>query len=56
MKEVMLEPDEIERIADELLAAAANRLPIKRLTARYPEMTIDDSYAVQSLWGRRNEW
>ncbi|MCU1478154.1 MAG: 2-oxo-hepta-3-ene,7-dioic acid hydratase [Subtercola sp.] len=55
MKEVMLEPDEIERIADELLAAAANRLPIKRLTARYPEMTIDDSYAVQSLWGRRNE-
>jgi 2-oxo-hept-3-ene-1,7-dioate hydratase len=51
----MLEPDEIERIADELLEAAASRVPVKRLTARFPEMTIDDSYAVQALWGRRNE-
>ena len=26
-----------------------------RLTARYPEMTVEDSYAVQQLWRRRNE-
>ncbi|MCU1480405.1 MAG: 2-oxo-hepta-3-ene,7-dioic acid hydratase [Subtercola sp.] len=51
----MLEPDHIERIADELVEAAANRVPIERLTARYPDMTIDDSYAVQALWGSRRE-
>lgn len=27
----------------------------RRLTARYPEMTVEDSYAVQQLWRRRNE-
>lgn len=51
----MLDAEEIARIADELVEAAATRVPIKRLTARYPDMTIDDSYAVQSLWRSRNE-
>lgn len=51
----MLDPADIARIADELVEAAANRVPVKLLTSRYPDMTIEDSYAVQSLWGRRNE-
>lgn len=51
----MLQPEIIEGIADELVAAAATRVPVPRLTARYPEMTVEDSYAVQSLWRTRNE-
>ncbi|MCI4657890.1 2-oxo-hept-4-ene-1,7-dioate hydratase [Cryobacterium zhongshanensis] len=51
----MLDPEVIARIADELVDAAATRVPVKLLTARYPGMTIDDSYAVQSLWRERNE-
>ncbi len=51
----MLEPTTIEAIADELLEAARTRTPVPRLTARYPDMTVEDSYAVQQLWRRRNE-
>jgi len=51
----MLDEDTIARIADELVDAARSRTPVPRLTARYPEMTVDDSYAVQSLWRSRNE-
>jgi 2-oxo-hept-3-ene-1,7-dioate hydratase len=42
-----------EAIADELFAAQEARSILPRLTARYPDMTIDDSYAVQSLWAQR---
>ena len=45
----------IEAIADELLEAGRTRTPVPRLTARYPDMTVEDSYAVQQLWRRRNE-
>ncbi|MCS5733863.1 2-oxo-hept-4-ene-1,7-dioate hydratase [Herbiconiux daphne] len=51
----MLDEDTIARIADELVDAARSRTPVPRLTARYPDMTVDDSYAVQSLWRSRNE-
>lgn len=51
----MLDAVEIARIADELVDAAKTRVPVKLLTARYPHMTIEDSYAVQSLWRSRNE-
>src|SRR5688572_17733447 len=51
----MLDPKTIEAIADELVEAGRSRTPIPRLTARYPEMTVEDSYAVQQLWRRRNE-
>src|SRR5688500_20131488 len=51
----MLDPKTIEVIADELVEAGRSRTPIPRLTARYPEMTVEDSYAVQQLWRRRNE-
>ncbi|MBG6217780.1 2-oxo-hept-3-ene-1,7-dioate hydratase [Arthrobacter sp. CAN_A6] len=45
----------IEAIADELLEAGRSRVPIPRLTARYPDMSVEDSYAVQRRWRHRNE-
>ena len=51
----MLDSATIEAIADELLEAGRNRTPVPRLTTRYPGMTVEDSYAVQRLWRRRNE-
>ncbi|MBG6183507.1 2-oxo-hept-3-ene-1,7-dioate hydratase [Arthrobacter sp. CAN_A214] len=51
----MMDDATIEAIADELLEAGRSRVPIPRLTARYPEMTVEDSYAVQRLWRHRNE-
>ncbi|NYJ20373.1 2-oxo-hept-4-ene-1,7-dioate hydratase [Glaciibacter psychrotolerans] len=49
----MLEPSQIEEIADELFAADRSRSTVPRLTARYPGMTVEDAYAVQSLWKQR---
>lgn len=49
----MLTPDEITTIADELAEAEAQRSMIPLLTTRHPEMTIEDSYAVQNEWRRR---
>lgn len=51
----MLDPQTISVIADELLDAARTRTPVPLLTARYPGMTVEDSYAVQRLWRQRNE-
>ncbi|WP_104087150.1 2-oxo-hept-4-ene-1,7-dioate hydratase [Arthrobacter sp. GMC3] len=51
----MLEDDTIARIADELVEAGKSRVPMPRLTARYPEMTVADSYRVQRLWRERGE-
>ena len=51
----MLASETITAIADELVEASRSRTPVPRLTARYPDMTIEDSYAVQSLWRTRNE-
>ena len=49
----MLDQERVVAIADELAAAEANRTMIERLTLRYPEMTVEDSYAVQNEWRRR---
>ncbi|MCH8571468.1 2-oxo-hepta-3-ene-1,7-dioic acid hydratase [Nesterenkonia sp. AY15] len=49
----MLTPEQITTIADELAEAEAQRSMIPRLTTRHPEMTIEDSYAVQNEWRRR---
>ena len=49
----MLDPQRIEEIADELHQADRDRTTVPLLTARYPGMSIDDSYAVQALWARR---
>ena len=35
--------------------AATAHAACPALTARYPDMTVEDSYAVQQLWRRRNE-
>ncbi|WP_434620197.1 2-oxo-hept-4-ene-1,7-dioate hydratase [Arthrobacter sp. A5] len=51
----MLDDDTIARIADELVEAGRSRVPAPRLTQRYPEMTVEDSYRVQSLWRQRGE-
>ncbi|WP_328531328.1 2-oxo-hepta-3-ene-1,7-dioic acid hydratase [Nocardioides sp. NBC_00368] len=49
----MLEPAQIEHIADELLAADRGRSVVPLLTAHHPGMTVDDAYAVQALWAKR---
>jgi 2-oxo-hept-3-ene-1,7-dioate hydratase len=51
----MLSNETITLIADELVEAGRTRTPVQRLTARYPEMTIEDSYKVQNLWRKRSE-
>ncbi|WFP16279.1 fumarylacetoacetate hydrolase family protein [Citricoccus muralis] len=40
-------------IADELHRANLDRVPVPLLTARYPDMVIEDSYAVQGIWAQR---
>ncbi|MFI7000360.1 2-oxo-hept-4-ene-1,7-dioate hydratase [Nocardia sp. NPDC050175] len=49
----MLPTKDIAAIADELAAAERDRRTIPLLTARYPEMSVADSYAVQNEWRRR---
>ncbi|MGJ9371780.1 2-oxo-hept-4-ene-1,7-dioate hydratase [Nesterenkonia sp. CF4.4] len=49
----MLTSEQITTIADELAEAEAQRSMIPLLTTRHPEMTIEDSYAVQNEWRRR---
>ena len=49
----MLAPETITAIADELAAAERDRVMVPLLTQRYPDMTVEDSYAVQNEWRRR---
>ncbi|MER7604674.1 2-oxo-hept-4-ene-1,7-dioate hydratase [Nocardioides sp. NPDC127503] len=49
----MLTQDQIEQLADELLVADRDRAVIPLLSSRNPGMTVDDAYAVQSLWATR---
>lgn len=49
----MLTPAIHQQIADELLRAEQDRSMLPLLTARYAEMTVDDSYAVQRIWRQR---
>jgi 2-oxo-hept-3-ene-1,7-dioate hydratase len=49
----MLTPDQIAAIADELVTADQTQAVVPVLTARYPEMEVEDSYAVQALWAQR---
>ena len=49
----MLDAQTIIDIADELAAAERDRTTVPLLTARYPAMTVEDSYAVQNEWRRR---
>lgn len=49
----MLEQSVIESIAAELAAAERDKTVIPRITARYPEATVEDSYAIQGVWRDR---
>ncbi|GAA1750278.1 2-oxo-hept-4-ene-1,7-dioate hydratase [Agromyces humatus] len=46
----MLDPSRISAIADELAAADRDRTIVPLLTARNPDMTVEDAYAVQKRW------
>ena len=49
----MLTTEQIETIADELVRADHERAIVPKLTTRYPDMTIEDSYAIQKIWTDR---
>lgn len=51
----MLDDQTIAAVADELFEAGKTRIPMRRLTARFPEMTVADSYRIQKLWQLRGE-
>ena len=46
----MLTPTQIAEIAAELAEADRTHGVIPRITARFPEATIEDSYAIQGVW------
>jgi 2-oxo-hept-3-ene-1,7-dioate hydratase len=50
----MLDDDAIAQIAEELADADRTHSVIPRITARYPDATIEDSYAIQGLWRDTN--
>lgn len=49
----MLDKKTRTAIADALAQAERDRTMIPLLTQRYPDMTVEDSYAVQNEWRRR---
>ncbi len=49
----MLTSPQIARLADELAEASRTRTVVPRITARHPEATIEDAYAVQAVWRER---
>ncbi|MCF2572102.1 fumarylacetoacetate hydrolase family protein [Brevibacterium sp. UCMA 11754] len=51
----MLDETTIAAIADDLAQAEKDRTKIGLLTTKYPDMTVEDSYAVQNEWRRRGE-
>ncbi len=50
----MLSPDLIAALAAELAEADRTHGVIPRITARHPEATIEDSYAIQGVWRDAN--
>ncbi|MEP9382355.1 2-oxo-hepta-3-ene-1,7-dioic acid hydratase [Nocardioides sp. KR10-350] len=46
----MLPPETITALADELAKADRERAVIPRITARHPDATVEDSYAIQAIW------
>lgn len=48
-----LPPETIARLADELAEADRTRTLIPRITARHPDATVEDSYAIQGMWRDR---
>jgi len=46
----MLPPDTIDELARELYAARKSRTPVRHFSQRFPQMTVEDGYAVQRAW------
>ena len=46
----MLPKDTIDALAQELYAARKSRTQVRHFSQRYPEMTIEDGYAIQRAW------
>ena len=46
----MLTPAQIQDAAHRLDEAERSRVQLRQLSRQYPEMTIDDAYAVQAAW------
>ncbi|NLT27227.1 MAG: 2-oxo-hepta-3-ene-1,7-dioic acid hydratase [Microbacteriaceae bacterium] len=49
----MLDESTLDAIAAELAEADRTRTLIPRITARYPDATVEDSYAIQGRWRDR---
>ena len=49
----MLNNNQIQKAADDLYAAEANKKQIDPLTLTHPDMDMDDAYAIQSSWVNR---
>lgn len=49
----MLPGRTLTAIADELTESQRTRRPVARITARYPEATVEDAYAIQAVWRDR---
>ncbi|MEK9535854.1 MAG: 2-oxo-hepta-3-ene-1,7-dioic acid hydratase [Aquiluna sp.] len=50
----MLDRETQIKLADELVEAERTGVPIPIFTARYPGMTVEDSYAIQGIWRERS--
>jgi 2-oxo-hept-3-ene-1,7-dioate hydratase len=51
---VNLSADQVAQIAEELAEADRTHGVIPRITARYPDATVEDSYANQGVWRDKN--
>ena len=50
----MLPAETIAAIAGELAVAERDHGVVPRITARYPDATVEDSYAIQGVWRDKN--
>lgn len=50
-----LSDEAVAAIADELAEATRSRTTIERISSRYADATIEDSYAIQRIWRSRRE-
>ena len=49
----MLSPELIEELAGQLYQARKSRKPVRQFSSQYPEMTVEDGYAIQRAWVAR---
>src|ERR1017187_8093833 len=51
----MLQPETLTTLARELYDARKSRTQVRHFSRRYPQMTIEDGYAIQREWVKL-EW